>query len=95
VLLTGIVSLGEGERSFDCTFNDLSETGARIATGKNAQVPAEFYLVNVRDRCAYRAKLVWSDGAEIGVTFEKTWPLANLDPKLAYLKRLWLAKATR
>ncbi len=64
--------------------------------GKNAQIPAEFYLINIRDRCAYQAKLVRNDGAEVGVTFQKTLPLADLsDPKLAYLKRLWMAKAAR
>ena len=96
VLLTGIVTFAEGGRSFDCTFRNLSETGARIAMGKNAQFPSEFYLINVRDRCAYAAKLVWNNGTEVGVTFHKTLALADLsDPKLAYLKRLWMAKAAR
>jgi hypothetical protein len=94
--LTGIVAFADGSRSFDCTFRDLSETGALIAMGKNAQFPPEFYLINIRDRCAYEAKVARNNGAEVGVTFQKTLPLADLsDPKLTFLKRLWMAKATR
>jgi len=94
--MTGIIAFAGGERVYDCTFRDLSATGARIAVGKNVQLPPEFYLINIRDRCVYEAKLVRTEGAEAGVTFQKTVPLADLsDPKLAYLKRLWIAKATR
>jgi len=96
VLLTGVIALAGGERSFDCTFRDLSATGARLAVGKSAQLPPDFYLINIRDRCVYQAKLVRTDGTEVGVTFQKTMPLADLsDPKLAFLKRLWMAKAAR
>jgi hypothetical protein len=96
VLMTGVVTFAGGERSFDCTFRDLSATGARIAVGKNVQLPQDFYLINIRDRCVYEAKLVRTEGTEVGVTFQKALPLADLsDPKLAYLKRLWMAKATR
>jgi hypothetical protein len=96
VLLTGIVAYGEGAFSFDCTLRNLSETGARIAIGKNMQFPSDFYLINVRDRVAYDAKLVWNNSTEVGVTFKKTMPLAGItDPKLSFLKRLWMAKAAR
>jgi hypothetical protein len=96
VLLTGIVTYAEGAFSFDCTLRNLSETGARIAIGKNMQFPSEFYLINVRDRVAYDAKLVWNSSTEVGVTFKKTTPLASInDPKLNFLKRLWMAKAAR
>ena len=96
VLLTGVIALAGGERSFDCTFRDLSATGARLAVGKNVQLPPDFYLINIRDRCVYEAKLVRTEGTEAGVTFQKAVPLADLsDPKLAFLKRLWMAKAAR
>jgi hypothetical protein len=96
VLLTGIVAYGEGAFSFDCTIRNLSETGARIAVGTNTQFPADFYLINVRDRIAYDARTAWTKGAEIGVIFEKALPLSKItDPKLAFLNRLWMAKATR
>jgi hypothetical protein len=96
VLLTGIVTYAEGAFSFDCTLRNLSETGARIAIGKNMQFPSDFYLINVRDRVAYDAKLIWNSSTEVGVTFKNTLPLAGItDPKLSFLKRLWMAKAAR
>ena len=95
VLLTGIIALVDGGRHFDCTIRDLSETGARVVPAKGAQLPLEFYLINIRDRVAYDAKLVRSDGAEAGIVFKKTFPLSQLnDPALGFLKRLWLSKAT-
>jgi hypothetical protein len=94
VLMTGIIAYGA--HSFDCTFRDLSESGARITVKRNAQLPPDFYLINIRDRVAYEAQMVWNDGAEIGVTFKKVLPLADItDSSLTFLKRLWLSKATR
>jgi hypothetical protein len=94
VLLTGIIAYDEGAHSFHCTIRNLSESGARLAVTDNALFPSDFYLINVRDRVAYDAKLVWNKRSEIGVTFKATIPLASItDPALAFLKRLWLAKA--
>lgn len=96
VLLTGIIASAGGDSSLDCTIRDLSETGARIVPAKGAQCPDEFYLINVRDRVAYKAKLVRSEGLEAGIVFQKTLPLAAVtDPALGFLKKMWLSKATR
>jgi hypothetical protein len=95
MLLSAIITYGGGNYSFECAIRDLSETGARVGVGKHP-FPSEFYLINIRDRVAYDAKVVWNDANNIGVTFKKTYPLSGVvDPSLSYLKRLWLAKATR
>ena len=94
VLLTGIVTYGNGAHSFPCTFRSLSESGARLVVGDNTLFPSDFYLINIRDRLAYDVKLVWNRGTEIGVTFKATIPLAAItDPSLAFLKQLWLTRA--
>jgi hypothetical protein len=94
VLLTGIVAYANGAHSFHCTIRNLSESGARLAVGNNTQFPSDFYLINIRDRLVYDAKLVWNRGTEIGVTFKAVLPLAGItDPALAFLKQLWLTKA--
>ena len=94
VLLSGIVAHSDGAFSFDCSFRNLSETGARLVVQKNAQFPTEFFLINIRDRVAYDCKVVWNKGNEIGVTFKATVALSAVtDPRLAYLKKLWLSKA--
>ena len=94
VLLSGIVVYGDGAYSFDCVFRNLSATGARIVASKGVQFPPEFFLINVRDRVAYDCKLAWNKGGEVGVSFKATVSLSGItDPALAYLKKLWLAKA--
>ena len=96
VLLTGIIAALGGDSSLDCTIRDLSETGAKIVAAKGAQLPPHFYLINIRDRIAYEARLVRSDASEAGVLFQKTLPLSGLtDPALGFLKRMWMSKATR
>jgi hypothetical protein len=96
VLLTGIVTYANGAHSFNCTMRDLSETGARIAVGESAQFPSDFYLINIRDRIAYKATPVWNNGSEIGVAFKAAIPLSAItDPALNYLKKLYLAKTAR
>jgi hypothetical protein len=96
VLLTGILASPSGDSSMDCTIRDLSETGARVIAAKGARFPPTFYLINIRDRVAYEARVVRSEGLEAGVVFQKTLPLSGLtDPDLAFLKRMWMSKATR
>ena len=96
VLLTGIVAFDSGQRSFDCTIRDLSQSGARIVAAPGVRLPDAFYLINIRDRIAYRAELVRSDASGAGVSFKQTLPLSQLsDSALTFLKRLWLSKATR
>ena len=93
VLLSGLVVYGDGAYSFDCSFRNLSETGARVVM-KNPQFPSEFFLINIRDRVAYDCRVVWNKGGEVGVAFKATIALSAVtDPALAYLKKLWLAKA--
>jgi PilZ domain len=96
VLLAGMVTYANGAHSFDCTIRNLSETGAQVVIGKNAQFPSDFYLINIRDRVVYDAKVVWNKGSEIGVQFQKVRPLSDItDSSLGFLRRLWLSKATR
>ncbi len=95
VLLTGIIAAPGGGGGLDCAIRDLSETGARVVAAKGVHIPAHFYLINIRDRVAYEARVVRSQGQEAGVAFNKTLPLSSLtDPALAFLKRMWMAKAT-
>ncbi|MBA2587272.1 MAG: PilZ domain-containing protein [Alphaproteobacteria bacterium] len=96
VLFSAVITYAGGNFSFGCNIRDLSETGARVDVGNRTQFPSDFYLINIRDRVAYDAKVVWRDAKNIGVTFKKSYPLSEIvDPSLTYLKQLWMAKATR
>ncbi len=95
VLLGGLISYGGGNHNFTCTIRDITDTGARIAV-RGQQYPTDFYLINLRDRIVYDAKVVWFSNREAGVKFQKVFRLSEIDdPALGYLKDAWLAQATR
>jgi hypothetical protein len=95
-LLGGIVAFANGAVSIDCVIRNQSEGGAKLSHGKDVQLPAHFYLINIRDRTAYEAALIWSKVGESGVAFKKHIPLSSIDdPALGFLSQLWLAKAGR
>ena len=95
-LLGGIVSHLDGSRSFNCVIRDLSEEGARIAFLKNQYFPSKIYLINVRDRLAYDAEVVWNNGAQAGLKFKMVHRLPNHNgPALSHLSRLCLSREGR
>jgi len=55
----------------ECTVRNLSETGARIAFSHPVEIPPEFELEIPSRKISVRAKVVWSNGKEHGVTFIK------------------------
>lgn len=93
VLMSGIVTHSDGAYSFDCTFRNVSESGALVTIGTHVPFPSEFYLICVRGSIVYESKVVRSAGYEVAVHFKNTFSLSAIpDPSLNYLKRLWLAK---
>jgi hypothetical protein len=96
VLMTGVLCDTQGAQVQDCTIRDLSETGARIGFARMTRPLEQFFLINVRERMAYAGQLVWHNGLEAGITFDVRIALnAVQDPRLAFLKRLWMERATR
>ena len=95
VVLGGVISYADGAHSFNCTFRDITDTGARVVV-RGQQFPSHFYLINIRDRLAYDANVMWNSGSEVGVSFQKTFRVDLIvDPALKYLRGLWLAPAPR
>lgn len=94
VLLSGIVAYAHGTHCFSCTIRSLTAQGARVSVRRHG-VPSQFYLINLHSQVAHDCKLVWNNGAEVGVAFQKSFRLCDLnDPKLAFLKRLGHTHAT-
>jgi hypothetical protein len=94
VLLGGIVAFADGSHSFNCIIRDVSETGARVFP-RGQQVPSDFYLIHIRDRVVYEAKIVWKSGKEVGVAFKKSFRLADIvDPAKHFLTRIWFAQVS-
>ena len=92
--MAGLLSYPGSSKPLECTIRDLSDTGARIALHTNQLVPRRIYLINTRDRLAYRADIEWRTSIELGLIFRKTYSLAALtNPNLAYFKKLMHRRA--
>jgi hypothetical protein len=95
-LLGGRVTYDDGAHVFDCTIRDLSDSGARITVPGQQPIAPRVFLINIRDRVVYEARVVWNRSGQAGLAFEKTLLLADLaDKRLDYLKHLWLERASR
>ena len=92
VLLGGIIASTDESQCFKCSIRDISETGARLIHG-GQQVPCDFYLIHIRDRVVYEAKLIWKSEREVGVAFKKHFRLSDIvDPAQRFLTRIWFAQ---
>ncbi len=88
VLLGGKCVYNEGAFSLDCRIRDLSEGGARITLPAGQVLPTRVILIDMRDRVAYEAEVVWFKPAECGLKFLNKFSLrSELPPAMAYLKR--------
>ena len=67
--LEGEIVLDDRCSTFDCLVTDLSGDGARLHLPSTAGVPGEFDLVLLKRGESHRARLVWRDETQAGVTF--------------------------
>src|SRR5258706_15800261 len=65
VLFPGIITYASGGYVYDCAIRDLSQRGAQLVVGKNVQLPKDLFVIDIRDRTAYDAKVVWKGGREL------------------------------
>jgi hypothetical protein len=54
-------------RSAPCTVLNLSETGAKLALIRETILPKEFELAIPAKNAAWKVRVVWQDGKELGV----------------------------
>ena len=85
-LLAGKLCYGNG-LSTDCTISDISESGARVRSDMAAILPAEVFLVHLRDQKAFEATVVWRRAnGNLGLRFRAVHDLR--DPSTDALKLL-------
>lgn len=96
MLMGGRIVAEEGTSYIDCTILDASPSGAQIRVGSNRTIPSRFYLINVPERTAHAAKIVWRNADRAGLSFETTYPLSGTLPdNIGHLRKHWLECATR
>lgn len=88
-LLSGKLAYGAGAFSIDCVISDLSETGARVQVQPGATIPDEVYLIHLRARIAYEAKVAWRRGDFAGFEFHAKHDLESADRPELKLMRLY------
>ena len=62
-----------GSRYLRCVARDISFTGARIDIGDNQFLDRSGYFLDVRNRIAYEAVIVWCRHPEMGLQFIRTY----------------------
>lgn len=67
--LDGRIILNNRNSVIDCTVRDLSETGAKITFAHTVQIPSEFELSIPRRGLVVRARVMWTKGKDLGITF--------------------------
>jgi hypothetical protein len=67
-LLTGQIVLSARRASFDCVLRNASPSGARIAVPMLTPVPDEFLLYTPQHDEWQRARRIWRDGNQIGLS---------------------------
>ena len=73
----------DGNYCVNCQIRDISPTGARILLHDQQLIPRSVYLLDMQNRLAYEALVVWLKAPEFGLQFIKLYrfdevPLAGL-----------------
>ena len=67
------IDLGDGSPMRDCVLADISETGARVKLKEPSELPERFtLLVGPLGAAPRSCRVVWKEGAEIGLEFKKS-----------------------
>ncbi len=82
------VTYDKGRTSLRCAIRDISSTGARIEISRSNPLPAIVHLVDLPQRIAYEASVVWRRPPLYGLAFVQSQPLSSADTPL-YLRKLW------
>ncbi len=77
VFLKGTILRGVKNSEIVCLLRDVSEFGARLKIGIDQHVPEEFLLALPHEGKAYRCKITWRKGPDIGVVFQGSEPIPH------------------
>src|SRR5882672_140893 len=74
-----------------CTIQDMSLVGAQLSLPTAEPIPETVYLVDVTNRAAYKANVVWWRPHSVGLAFQETLELdEHLPSQPEFLKRVWM-----
>lgn len=86
------LTVDKGGTHFGCSIRDLSDSGARIRLSRNVELPAIVHLVDIPDKMAYEAAVIWRRAPHYGLAFTYSYPLTTTATPL-FLRKLWYESA--
>lgn len=94
--LKGLLIYGDNHFTLDCAVQDLSDGGAKIILNKHQALPADVYLIVVKQGVVHKAKVAWQKFPARGLKFSETYALNGpLPESLRFLRRLWIDLCAR
>lgn len=63
----------DGGGLVQCTTRDFSASGARVTVDDQRVLPGSIWLLDLRHRLAYEARVAWRKAPEMGLQFLKVW----------------------
>lgn len=94
--LGAILSSKSGTLTWDCQIRNFSAGGARVRLDSDSTLPRECVLIDLPNARAYEASIEWARPPNYGINFLKAHDLrGDLEPKLLFAKKLWLARWRR
>jgi hypothetical protein len=96
VLIGGIAVTRDGTRTWDCAVKNISPEGVQFRVSLEQVIPEHFIFINLKDGKAHQSVIQWIRPPLIGAKFLETYELEGLtDPKLQFVKRLWIERRRR
>ena len=90
-LYGGVVADRNGKHLFDCTIQDVSERGAKVAFPTEVSIGDQVFLVDTQNHTAHLASVVRRDGGVAGLSFDRTYSLNQaLPPERKFLGRIFI-----
>ena len=87
VQFSAFLTVDKGKTHFPCSIRDVSETGVRIRLSRNVELPAIVHLVDIPNKMAYEAAVIWRRAPLYGLAFTNPYPLTSTATPL-FLRKL-------
>jgi hypothetical protein len=71
----------EGDRYLRCTAMDISSAGARVHIADQQFLDSRAYFLDLRNRFAYEAEVVWQRPPELGLRFIRGYRFDEVPPE--------------
>ncbi len=92
VQFRAMLSWDKGRTYLACSIRDISKTGARIRLLKPVGLPAIVHLIDIPNKMAYEAAVVWRRAPFYGLAFTLSYTLTSTETPL-FLRKLWYESA--